>query len=108
VPLVRRWNRGTNTMADDFPYRSHGQPITAWLSLAACLFILVIANGASLWKEFNIAPFLSAYLAVSLTYLSILFFHANSVIANLLPRPLGIPESRAKRPVAARRFVEWR
>jgi amino acid transporter len=66
VPLVRRWNRGTNSMPDDFPYRSHGQPITAYLSLGACLFILVIANGASLWKEFNVPPFLSAYLAVSI------------------------------------------
>jgi amino acid permease len=52
-------------MPDDFPYRSHGQPITAYASLAACLFILVVANGAGLWKEFHIQPFLSAYLAVS-------------------------------------------
>ncbi|KAH3913113.1 hypothetical protein HBI56_087620 [Parastagonospora nodorum] len=63
VPLIRRWNRGTNTVPDDFPYRSHGQPITAYASLFACLFILVVANGAGLWKEFHIQPFLSAYLA---------------------------------------------
>ena len=65
VPLIRRWNRGTNTVPDDFPYRSHGQPITAYASLFACLFILVVANGAGLWKELHIQPFLSAYLAVS-------------------------------------------
>ncbi|KAH7401698.1 amino acid permease/ SLC12A domain-containing protein [Pyrenochaeta sp. MPI-SDFR-AT-0127] len=63
VPLVRRWNRGTNELDDDFPYRSHGQPITAYLSLAACLFILIVANGASLWKSFHVQPFLAAYLA---------------------------------------------
>jgi amino acid transporter len=49
-------------MPDDFPYRSHGQPITAYASLATCLFILVVANSAGLWKEFHVQPFLSAYL----------------------------------------------
>lgn len=65
VPLVRRWNRGTNVLDDDFPYRSHGQPFTAYMSLAACLFILIVANGASLWKTFHYQSFLAAYLAVS-------------------------------------------
>ena len=65
VPLVRRWNRGTNSQPDDFPYRSHGQPITAYISLAACLFLLVVVNGSSLWNGFHVQPFLSAYLAVS-------------------------------------------
>lgn len=65
VPLVRRWNRGTNNLPDDFPYRGHGQPITAYLSLAACLFLLVVVNGSSLWNGFHVQPFLSAYLAVS-------------------------------------------
>ncbi|KAF2473416.1 uncharacterized protein BDR25DRAFT_323953 [Lindgomyces ingoldianus] len=63
VPLVRRWNRGTNNLPDDFPYRGHGQPITAYLSLAACLFLLVVVNGSSLWNGFYVQPFLSAYLA---------------------------------------------
>ncbi|KAF2027485.1 hypothetical protein EK21DRAFT_102555 [Setomelanomma holmii] len=63
VPMVRRWNRGRQHLQDDYPYRSHGQPITAYASLAACLFILVIANGAGVWKEFHVQPFLSAYLA---------------------------------------------
>lgn len=70
VPLIRRWSRGTNDQNDDFPYRGHGQPITAYLSLGSCLFILVIANAAGLWKEFHVQPFLSAYLAVCLTFLT--------------------------------------
>jgi amino acid transporter len=65
VPLVRRWTRGTSRVPDDFPYRAHGQPLTAYLSLIACLFILLVANGASLWNGFNVQPFLSAYIAVS-------------------------------------------
>ncbi|PVH93814.1 hypothetical protein DM02DRAFT_721569 [Periconia macrospinosa] len=63
IPLVRRWNRGTNNLADDFPYRSHGQPFTAYLALGACLFLLIVANGSSLWSGFHVQPFLSAYLA---------------------------------------------
>ncbi|CAI6332912.1 unnamed protein product [Periconia digitata] len=63
VPLVRRWNRGTNNLPDDFPYRGHGQPFTAYISLSACLFLLVVANGSSLWNGFHVQPFLSAYLA---------------------------------------------
>ena len=65
VPLIRRWNRGTNDLPDDFPYRGHGQPFTAYISLAACLFLLVVVNGSSLWNGFHVQPFLSAYLAVS-------------------------------------------
>ena len=49
---------------DDYPYRSHGQPFTAFASLAGCIFILVVADGAALWKEFQAPPFLSAYLSV--------------------------------------------
>jgi hypothetical protein len=52
------------------------RPITAYLSLMACLFILIVANGAGLWKEFHIQPFLSAYLAVSLE-IGIVFTPAN-------------------------------
>jgi amino acid transporter len=56
-------------MPDDFPYRSHGQPITAYASLLGCIFILVVANGASLWKKPSEVdfwkPFLAAYLTVS-------------------------------------------
>ena len=49
---------------DDYPYRSHGQPFTAFASLAGCIFILVVADGAALWKQFQAHPFLSAYLSV--------------------------------------------
>ena len=48
---------------DQYPWRGHGQPFTMVLALAGCLFILVVANGAALWKGFNKTPFLSAYLA---------------------------------------------
>lgn len=65
IPYIRRWNYGTNDLADDYPYRSHGQPITAYASLLACLLLLFVANGASLWKQFRIQQFLAAYLAVS-------------------------------------------
>jgi amino acid permease len=81
VPLIRRWNRGTNTMADDFPYRSHGQPITAYASLIACLFILIVANGAGLWKEFHVQPFLSAYLAVSYLNHHNLWISSNNILS---------------------------
>ena len=62
IRYLRRFDFGTR---DDYPYRSHGQPFTAYLSLAGCLFILIIANGASLWMRFRTQAFLSAYLAVS-------------------------------------------
>jgi amino acid permease len=65
VPYVRRWNHGRQDLPDDYPYRSHGQPITAYASLIACLLILSVANGASLWKQFRVQQFLAAYLAVS-------------------------------------------
>jgi yeast amino acid transporter len=61
--MVRRWDRRKDE--DDYPYRSHGQPFTAYAALTSCLFLLIVANGASLWKEWNINAFLSAYLAVS-------------------------------------------
>ena len=49
---------------DDYPYRSHGQPFTAFASLVGCIFVLVVADGAALWKQFQAHPFLSAYLSV--------------------------------------------
>lgn len=35
---------------EGYPYSSTGQPGTAYLALTACLVILVVANGASLWR----------------------------------------------------------
>lgn len=61
IRYLRRFYFGEG---DDYPYRSHGQPFTAYASLAGCLFILIIANGASLWNGFRWRTFFSAYLAV--------------------------------------------
>lgn len=59
---VRRWSREDY---HDYPYRGHGQPLLAYAALTGCLFILVVANGTSLWKGFHPLPFLSSYLIVS-------------------------------------------
>ncbi|CAJ2504035.1 Uu.00g114290.m01.CDS01 [Anthostomella pinea] len=61
VPHVRRWD---DEHEHDYPYRSNGQPVLAYLALASCLFILFVANGASLWNGFHVQPFLSSYLIV--------------------------------------------
>jgi hypothetical protein len=61
IAQVRRWS---NEDWNDYPYRGHGQPLLAYLALAGCVFVLVVANGAALWKDFHLLPFLSAYLAV--------------------------------------------
>lgn len=66
---------------DDYPYRSHGQPFTAFASLAGCIFILVVADGAALWKEFQVQPFLSAYLSpifFFLLFVAIKLYYKNS------------------------------
>jgi yeast amino acid transporter len=65
VSMVRRWNPGKNDLPDDYPYRSHGQPFTAYIAITGCLFILIVASGAAIWKQWNTNAFLSAYLAVS-------------------------------------------
>ncbi|EAU32726.1 conserved hypothetical protein [Aspergillus terreus NIH2624] len=52
------------TSAEDrYPWRSHGQPLTMWLAIGGCLFVLIVADGASLWIAFQARAFLSAYLA---------------------------------------------
>ncbi|XXH05953.1 hypothetical protein Hte_012396 [Hypoxylon texense] len=61
VPRVRRFS---DEDENDYPYISNGQPLTAYLGLAACLLILLVLNGASLWNGFHVEPFLSAYLIV--------------------------------------------
>ncbi|KAI1375787.1 amino acid permease-domain-containing protein [Hypoxylon crocopeplum] len=62
VPRVQR----SNYEDDDYPYRSNGQPVTAYMSFAACILILLVINGASLWKGFHPDAFLSSYLIVIL------------------------------------------
>lgn len=61
IPYLRRFYFEAG---DDYPYRSHGQPFTAFASLAGCLFILIVTDGAALWIKFRLQPFLSAYLSV--------------------------------------------
>ncbi|KAI8932384.1 hypothetical protein NX059_010572 [Plenodomus lindquistii] len=63
VPLLRRRTRGSTGMQNTFPYLSHGQPFTAYVSLIACVFILVVANGAILWTNPGAQWFFAAYLA---------------------------------------------
>ncbi|KAL2869111.1 uncharacterized protein BJX67DRAFT_371069 [Aspergillus lucknowensis] len=61
---IRQVSRWGNNFDDGYPYRSHGQPVLAYIALAGCLFILIVANGAFLWKGFHKLPFLSAYLFI--------------------------------------------
>ncbi|RCI08833.1 hypothetical protein L249_4828 [Ophiocordyceps polyrhachis-furcata BCC 54312] len=46
----------------NYPYRSHGQPFVAYAALAGCIFIIVVSNGAPLWKGFYLTPFLAFFL----------------------------------------------
>ncbi|KAF2825904.1 putative amino acid transporter, partial [Ophiobolus disseminans] len=59
MPFIQHWNGGKTS---NFPHRIQRRPITAYVSLGACLFILVVANSASQWQDFNLQPLLSAYL----------------------------------------------
>ena len=52
----------------EYPYRSHGQPLLAYIAFAGCLFVLLVANGAALWKGFHLVPFLASYLTVRQTF----------------------------------------
>ncbi|KAK3693398.1 amino acid transporter [Podospora appendiculata] len=61
ISQVRRWDFSE---ASDYPYRSHGQPLLAYLALSGCLFVLLVANSAPLWNGFYLLPFLSSYLIV--------------------------------------------
>jgi hypothetical protein len=109
--MVRRWNHGSNDLEDDYPYRSHGQPITAYVAIASCLFILIIANGASLWKNWNTNAFLSAYLAVSRSQQRQASLRgSNSFVAHLLHRLVGdtkIYKEGSRGSLGTCRFIEW-
>ncbi|KAI4864854.1 amino acid permease-domain-containing protein [Hypoxylon rubiginosum] len=61
VQHVRRFSDDDD---NDYPYISNGQPVTAYLGLAASLLILLVLNGASLWMGFYVEPFLSSYLII--------------------------------------------
>ncbi|KAK8089257.1 amino acid permease-domain-containing protein [Apiospora hydei] len=61
ISQVRRWDVDS---PNDYPYRSSLQPVTAYASLAGCLFILVVSNGTPQWIGWKAEPFLSSYMAV--------------------------------------------
>ncbi|RDW79544.1 hypothetical protein BP6252_04182 [Coleophoma cylindrospora] len=48
--------------AVEYPYKSIGQPKTAWLAIFGCVWILIISNSAAMWKGFQLQPFLSGFL----------------------------------------------
>jgi amino acid transporter len=67
-PQFVRLRRFSNPGAEDhYPWRSHGQPVTMYLALFGCLFVLAVADGASLWHNWAAPRFLSAYLSVRST-----------------------------------------
>lgn len=49
----------------DYPYKAHQQPHFAWITLFLLTFVLIVANGASIWMEFSWVPFLTAYLTIA-------------------------------------------
>ncbi|KAL4783295.1 amino acid permease-domain-containing protein [Aspergillus varians] len=59
---LRRWRNGGER--DLYPWRSHGQPVTMYVALFGCLFVLAVADGAALWHNWATPRFLSAYLAI--------------------------------------------
>ncbi|CAI7603489.1 unnamed protein product [Penicillium glandicola] len=61
VPYLQRWSEEDQ---NDYPYRSHRQPLTAYLALLGCIFVSLVANGAALWNGFHLLPFLASYLTV--------------------------------------------
>ncbi|KAJ6185847.1 hypothetical protein N7519_007148 [Penicillium mononematosum] len=60
VAHVQRWSDDH----DDYPYRSHRQPLTAYLAFLGCAFVSLVANGAALWNGFHLLPFLASYLTI--------------------------------------------
>lgn len=65
-PQYRHVCRFRRDELDAYPWRSHGQPLTMYVALAGCLFVLLVADGAALWAGFHYTSFISGYLAVSL------------------------------------------
>ncbi|KAL5043018.1 hypothetical protein BDW71DRAFT_216574 [Aspergillus fruticulosus] len=64
-PQFVRLRRFPNQGAEDlYPWRSHGQPVTMYLALFGCIFVLAVADGAALWHNWVTPRFLSAYLSI--------------------------------------------
>ncbi|KAL4862467.1 hypothetical protein BDV12DRAFT_203010 [Aspergillus spectabilis] len=64
-PQFARLRRFPNHGAEDlYPWRSHGQPVTMYVALFGCLFVIAVADGAALWHNWVAPRFLSAYLSI--------------------------------------------
>ncbi|CBF71424.1 hypothetical protein AN6770.2 [Aspergillus nidulans FGSC A4] len=64
-PQFARLRRFPSQGSEDlYPWRSHGQPVTMYLALFGCVFILAVADGAALWHNWVTPRFLSAYLSI--------------------------------------------
>ncbi|KAL3469720.1 amino acid permease-domain-containing protein [Aspergillus californicus] len=64
-PQFARFRRfPTHGAEDHYPWRSHGQPVTVYVALLGCLFVLAVADGAALWYKWIAPRFLSAYLSI--------------------------------------------
>ncbi|KAI1324444.1 amino acid permease/ SLC12A domain-containing protein [Xylariaceae sp. FL0255] len=50
--------------ADDYPYRSQGQPAIGYIAALGCLIVLGLIDSGSIWHQFYTESFLAEYLAV--------------------------------------------
>ncbi|KAJ5994333.1 proline-specific permease [Penicillium sp. IBT 35674x] len=48
----------------NYPYRSHGQPLLAWIAFGGCWTVLLVMNMSPMWSSFYLLPFLSSYLTI--------------------------------------------
>ncbi|OJJ07207.1 hypothetical protein ASPVEDRAFT_46560 [Aspergillus versicolor CBS 583.65] len=65
APQFAHLRRFRNPDTEDlYPWRSHGQPMTMYLALFGCLFVLAVADGSALWHNWAGPRFLSAYLSI--------------------------------------------
>ncbi|KAJ5784528.1 proline-specific permease [Penicillium pulvis] len=48
----------------NYPYRSHGQPLLAWIAFGGCCTVLLVMNMSPMWSSFYLLPFLSSYLTI--------------------------------------------
>ncbi|KAJ5646435.1 proline-specific permease [Penicillium lividum] len=65
----------------NYPYRSHNQPLLAWVAFVGCCTVLVVTNMASLWHQFHLLPFLTPFLS---SYLTILVFIGMWILLKVL------------------------
>uniref|UniRef100_A0A4E9DL01 Amino acid permease/ SLC12A domain-containing protein n=1 Tax=Gibberella zeae TaxID=5518 RepID=A0A4E9DL01_GIBZA len=62
--LQRQPQDQSQNQPEDHPYRNYFQPLLAWIALGLCICILIIFNGAFLWKKFHLVPLLTGYLPI--------------------------------------------